>query len=130
MRELRLPLHQAQVSLLQRVASLRIRGARTAQKWAELCSLAASLPLPQLSKRMVFKPRLERLIMMKPRHATTKLEALDLMLEAAITDHKNHESRNRQLSVIRGILDHWIPEFNSYTSTEDEERKTRPTLEA
>lgn len=68
--------------------------------------------------------------MMKPRHATTKLEALDLMLEAAIVDHKSHESRNRQLSVIRGILDQWIPEFNSYTSQEDEERKTRPTLEA
>ena len=68
--------------------------------------------------------------MMKPRHATTKLQAIDLMLEICISEHLSHAHRNERLSVIRSILDEWIPQFNSYTSDEDEERKTRQTLEA
>lgn len=68
--------------------------------------------------------------MMTPRSTESLMKTLDLMLEAVIDSHQSHESRNKELSVIRGMLDNWLKDFNRYQSTEDEKAEARQTLEA
>lgn len=67
---------------------------------------------------------------MTPRSTESLMKTLDLMLEAVIDSHQSHESRNRELSVIRAMLDNWLKDFNRYQSTEDEKTEARQTLEA
>ncbi len=62
-------------------------------------------------------------MVMTNRDTGTLFEALDLMLESAIRDHKSHDDRNRQLAVIRAVIDEWLRRYSMYTSQEDKELK-------